>query len=94
MSIKVKFPTLLHSSLHSSSHGYETVEVTGHTVGECIDQLETKFPGIKQGLCDKKGQLKLYYDIYVNSESSYPEELAKPVKDGDELTIVVIVGGG
>jgi molybdopterin converting factor small subunit len=33
-------------------------------------------------------------EIYVNMESSYPEELAKPVKDGDELYIVIIISGG
>jgi len=35
-----------------------------------------------------------YVDIYVNQESSYPEELAKPVKDGDELHITMIIAGG
>ena len=94
MSIKVKFPALLHPSLRSSGLSYKTVEVSGHTIGECVDQLEARFPGIKRGLCDEKGQLKLYYDIYVNSASSYPEELAKPVKDGDELVIVIIAAGG
>ena len=37
---------------------------------------------------------KLYYDICINLESSYPEELAKRVKDGGELTVVTIAGGG
>ena len=39
-------------------------------------------------------QLLSYIDIYVNRESAYPEELNKPVKDGDELHIVIIIGGG
>jgi len=94
MSVKVRIPTFLHPSLYGPGRSYEIVEVMGHTVGECIDQLEIQFPGIKQELCDEKGQLEDYYCIYINSESSHPEELAKPVKDGDELTIVLIAGGG
>jgi len=35
-----------------------------------------------------------YVEIYVNLESSYPEELAKPVRDGDELHTVLIIAGG
>jgi sulfur carrier protein ThiS len=32
--------------------------------------------------------------ISVDGESAYPEQLAKPVKEGDELNILLIVGGG
>ncbi|MBI2979332.1 MAG: MoaD/ThiS family protein [Chloroflexi bacterium] len=32
--------------------------------------------------------------IYVNEESAFPEELARPVKDGDELHIVTMIAGG
>jgi sulfur carrier protein ThiS len=32
--------------------------------------------------------------ISVNGESTYPKQLAKPVKDGDKLDIIFIVGGG
>jgi hypothetical protein len=35
-----------------------------------------------------------YVDIYVNQDSSYPEELAKPVKDGDRLSIALMIAGG
>jgi len=33
-------------------------------------------------------------EIYVNAESSYPDELTKPVNDGDELQIVIMIVGG
>ncbi|MBE9522435.1 MAG: ThiS family protein, partial [Proteobacteria bacterium] len=35
-----------------------------------------------------------YVDIYVNLESSYPEELAKPVMDGDKLSVTLMIAGG
>ncbi len=91
MSINVNLP----SHLHSFTSGLSVAEVTGSTVGECLNDLVRQFPGIERAIFDKQGQLLNYVDVYVNRESSYPEELAKPVKDGDELhiTLFVIAGG-
>ncbi len=91
MSIKVNLP----SHLHNFTGGQSVAEVTGSTVGECLNDLVRQFPGIERAIFDKQGQLLNYVDVYVNRESSYPEELAKPVKDGDELhiTLFVIAGG-
>ena len=90
MSVRVR----LHPYLKKFTDGRQEVEAVGQTVGECIDDLETKFPGIKQRLCDQRGKLLTMYDIHVNGYSSYPEELAKPVKDGDELAILTFVAEG
>ena len=49
---------------------------------------------MKKALFDKKGKLKNIINIYLNQESTYPEELAKAVKDGDEIHITVILAGG
>jgi hypothetical protein len=43
---------------------------------------------------NKAGKLNDLWDIYVNSSSSYPEELALPVHDGDELNIIALIQGG
>ena len=40
------------------------------------------------------GKLLKVVEIYVNSESPYPKELAKPVKDGDEITPIIMLAGG
>jgi molybdopterin converting factor small subunit len=90
MSIKVR----LHPILQSLAGGQEVVEVTGHTTGECLENLEGRFPVIKQLIRDKRGQLRRYCEILVNSESTYPKELTTPVKDGDQIDIVIFVAGG
>ncbi len=72
----------------------EVVEVRGSTVGECLNHLIKQFPGMKQQLFTKTGNLFENIIISVNGESAYPEQLAKPVKDGDELNIVFMIGGG
>jgi molybdopterin converting factor small subunit len=90
MSIKVR----LHPILQHLAGGQEVVEVTGHTTGECLENLESRFPGIKQQIRDNRGQLRPYCCILVNSESAYPKELTTPVKDGDQIDIVIFVTGG
>ena len=52
------------------------------------------FPDMKSALFDEKEKLRNHIEIYVNAESAYPEELKKPVQDGDELFITVMLAGG
>jgi len=84
----------IHPVLHQFTSGQAIVEVNGDTVGQCLEDLVKQFPEIRQGLFGKDGKLLNYVDIYVNHESSYPEELAKLVKDGDKLHITLIIAGG
>jgi molybdopterin converting factor small subunit len=72
----------------------EVVEVSGRTVGDCLEDLVQQYPGMKEGLFDKKGKLLNVVEVYVNNESAYPEELAKSVKNGDEIQIILMLAGG
>jgi molybdopterin synthase sulfur carrier subunit len=84
----------IHPFLSQHTNSQDVVEVNGSTVGQCLEQLVARFPELRPWLFEKDGKLNRLVEIYVNMESSYPEELAKPVKDGDELYIVVIISGG
>ena len=90
MSIKVAIP----SYLQSFAGNLEAVEVNGSTIGGCLGHLVKQFPGIEKMLFDKDGKLLSYVGIYINGEDTYPDGLVKPVKDGDELYILYIIGGG
>ena len=84
----------IHPILYPFTGNQDVLEVTGDTVGQCLEELVARFPGVREGLFDKKGRLLNYVGIYINGESAFPEELAKPVKDGDELHIVLMLAGG
>ena len=90
MSIDVKISPIL----ARYSGNQRTAKVKGSNVGECLDHLVTQFPDLKKALFDKNGRLHRYIDVYVNQKSTYPEELAKTVKDGDNLQIMMIIAGG
>ena len=90
MSISIKIHTIL--SQYTNDQGI--AEVKGSTVGECLDDLVKQFPDMEKGLFDKRGRLLHYVSIWVNGEDAYPQELAKPVKDGDELDLLPLFAGG
>ena len=90
MSIRISIP----SYMKSDTNNMRAVEVNGSTVSECLNHLVKHFPGMKERLFSKSGTLFENIIISINGKSAYPEQLTKLVKDGDELNIMFIIGGG
>ena len=91
MSITIRIP----APLRSLTGNAQTVEGSGASVCDCIDDLEGRFPGVKERICDDSGELRRFINIYVNGEDiRFLSGLQTPVKDGDELSIVPAVAGG
>lgn len=84
----------LHKTHRQFTDGMETFEMEGSTIGECLNGLIGRFPGMQEALFDGKDKLKNQIEIYLNMESAYPDELRRKVKDGDELFITVMLAGG
>jgi molybdopterin converting factor small subunit len=78
----------------SMTNDTKQIQVEGETVGECLENLIEKYPTLKPDLFNKNGRLHNDIILYVNKTMTYPNELAKPVQDGDELAISVLIGGG
>ncbi len=90
MSIRVQIPT----PMRQHTEGKPVVEVSGATVQAALDDLGKQYPGISERLFDK-GQVRRFVNVYVNDEDiRYLDNLATPVKDGDELAIIPAVAGG
>ena len=84
----------VHKTHQQYTNNQEMVEAEGKNVGECLDNLIKTYPGLKDALFNKKGKLHGYVEIYVNRETAYPDELAKTLKDGDEIHITYMLAGG
>lgn len=81
--------------LRKYTSGAEDVEVTGGTVREVIDALESSHPGIKERICDDSGAVRRFVNVFVADEDiRFLEELDTPVKDGDEVSIIPAIAGG
>lgn len=90
MSIKIN----IHKTHRQFTNGLDIVEVDGNTVGACLDNLVKQFPDMGKVLFNKKGKLVNVIEIYVNLKSAYPDELARQVKDGDNIHITLMIAGG
>lgn len=90
MSVKIH----IHVTHRRHTNGQKTIEAKGDSVGDVLNHFIAQYPGMKNEIFDKKGELRHYIEIYLNKESAYPGELKKPVQDGDEIQIITFLAGG
>jgi molybdopterin converting factor small subunit len=90
LSIEIQIPSVFASYANNKT----AFQVKGSTVGECLRDLGKQSPGLAKLILDKNGNLGRAFDIYINGESAYPNEITKPVKEGDKLNIVMLIYGG
>ena len=84
----------IHITHRQFTNGLDVVPVEGNTVGECLNHLIRQYPQMEKALFAKKDKLLNVVEVFVNHETAYPNELIKPVKDGDEIHLLVMLAGG
>ena len=88
---RVKIPTQLRSLTEDAPE----VEAQGGTVSEIVDDLEARYPGLKERLMDDSGKLRRFVNIYVNDEDvRFLDGIGTEVPDGARLSIIPAVAGG
>jgi len=91
MSVKIKIPPIL----QELTSGKDIVELSGVSIfKDALEKLDVQYPGIKMQLYDKHGNLSSIYEIYINGQSVYPNELSAQLADGDEVAIGMLYIGG
>ncbi len=91
MASSVKIPT----PLRPLANGRDEIRVPGSTVREALDHLEKECSGIRSRICDERGELRRFVNLFLNSEDiRYLKGLDTEVKDGDVLAIVPAIAGG
>ena len=91
MASKVRIPT----PLRKLTDNKESIEVESNTIGGAIDELEGKFPGIKERLVDEEGEIRRFVNVYVNEEDiRFLENQDTPLKEGDDISIIPAIAGG
>lgn len=84
----------IHPLLRDLVNGQEIVVVKGETVGKCLADLVKQYPEIRENIFDPRGKLLRHIEIFINGKTASPEELAGPVTDGDELSMLMLLSGG
>jgi molybdopterin synthase sulfur carrier subunit len=91
MAVNVRIPT----PLRKLTGEKETVQANGATIQAVVDDLERQFPGLKERLCDERGELRRFVNIYLNDQDiRFAQGKATAVKDGDEISIIPAIAGG
>ena len=90
METTVRIPT----PLRTLTGGNDEVKASGATVGDVIEDLEKKHPGIRDRLLDAKG-VRRFINIYVGEEDiRFLDGLKTALKAGDQISIVPAIAGG
>ncbi|HVM36460.1 MAG TPA: ubiquitin-like small modifier protein 1 [Actinomycetota bacterium] len=91
MSVIVKIPT----QLRTLTAGAAEVEASGATVGEVINDLERRHPGLKERLVGDDGGLRRFVNVYLDDEDvRFLGGIATDVPEGARVAIIPAVAGG
>ena len=87
----LKFPP----SMKFYVDGQTEFEVSGGTVGELVNDLLERYPGLKPHLIDKKGELRRYFNFFVNGTHIRElQGLETPLTNEDKVILMASAAGG
>ena len=87
----VRIPT----PLRKYTQGQEEVAAAGATVREVIADLESRYPGIRERICDDAGNVRRFVNVFVADEDiRFLQNLDTTVGERDELSIIPAIAGG
>jgi sulfur-carrier protein len=90
MAIEIRIPTIL----RTYTGGAKSVEGSGATLADLLDDVESRHGGLQARLVDDAG-LRRFVNVYLNDEDvRFLGGLSAPVKDGDTVTVLPAVAGG
>jgi molybdopterin synthase sulfur carrier subunit len=91
VSVEVRIPTVF----RKYTGGDSVVALEPGTVGDLVDQLDRRYPGLKDQLITQDGELHRFVNVYVNDEDArYLDKLETNVTEGDTVSLLPSVAGG
>ena len=91
MAVIVRIPT----PLRAMTKGEAEVHMEADTIGGVIDDLERRYPGLRDKIVEENGQIRRFVNIYVNQEDiRFLDGDRTALKQGDEVAIVPAIAGG
>ena len=67
------------------------LEIDAHTVDEAIGQLEKRWPGVRDRLCEPGPALRMHIHVYVDRERA---TLASPIEARSRIDVISAISGG
>jgi molybdopterin converting factor small subunit len=81
--------------LRAEAGGAKSIDVEGATVGEVVEGLLERHPGLRERLVGPAGDLHRFVNVYRNGEDvRYLQGLDTVVADDDEIRLLPAIAGG
>ena len=80
------------SPLCSYTHEANSVDAAGGSVGELLEDLDRRFPGIRFRIINEQDEIRRHIRIFVNGNPI--AGLSAPLGREDEVMIVCALSGG
>lgn len=84
---------LIPNPLLSYTRDQRAVEAQGTTLDELTRDLDRQFPGLRFRIIDEHQRVRRHIKLFVNRDQA-DDDLATPLKAGDEIMIVAALSGG
>jgi len=78
--------------LHDYTGGERAVSAEGATVGEIMDDLDRRYPGLAFRVIDEQGRVRRHMHVFVGERAAV--DRATPVAPGVEIYVVGALSGG
>ena len=67
------------------------LEIEAGTVGEVIERLDARWPGLRDRLCEPGPALRTHINVYVDRERA---ALETPLEAGSRVDVIAAISGG
>jgi molybdopterin synthase sulfur carrier subunit len=67
------------------------LELDAATVGDAIRELDERWPGLRDRLCEDGGGLRSHIHVYVDGERA---ALDAPLEQGSDVRVIAAISGG
>ena len=86
--VRVSLPAALVNLFPGS---VRSLELPVSSVAELIDELESRWPGMRDRLCDSTPRIRRHINIFIAGERA---TLQTPLAAGAEVFVLVAISGG
>ncbi|MCK4267233.1 MAG: MoaD/ThiS family protein [Actinomycetia bacterium] len=91
MEVIVRIP----AALRNLTDGEGEVSGNADNVRDLIKDLENKYPGIEERLCDESGDIRRFVNVFVGQEDiRFLKGLDTQMEAGAEVSIIPAIAGG
>jgi molybdopterin synthase sulfur carrier subunit len=92
---KIMATVYVPSPLRRLTGGLSKVQAQGADVAELLEDLEVRYPGLRQRICEADGEVKRFVNLFVNGDEIRTlRGLRTPLSNGDEVFIIPAMSGG